>query len=75
MRSVGLLTQVIASLNLSIVGSIGFSADITRLFGDVGKENVRSTVFTEVHGLNNVRFTGLELTKSIPCRQKRSIFT
>lgn len=75
MRSVGLLTQVIASLNLSIVGSIGFSADITRLFGDVGKENVRSTVFTEVHGLNNVRFTGLVLTKSIPGRQKRSIFT
>lgn len=56
MRSVGLLAQVIASLNLSIVGSIGFLADITRLFGDVRKENVRRTLFTEF----NVSLAGLD---------------
>lgn len=60
MRSVGLLTQVIASLNLSIVGSIGFLADITRLFGDVRKENVRRTLFTEVNRRFNVRLAGLD---------------
>lgn len=60
MRSVGLLAQVIASLNLSIVGSIGFLADITRLFGDVRKENVRRTLFTEVNRRFNVRLAGLD---------------
>lgn len=60
MRSVGLLAQVIASLNLSIVGSIGFSADITRLFGDVRKENVRRTLFTESNRRFNLRLDGLD---------------
>lgn len=60
MRSVGLLAQVIASLNLSIVGSIGFLADITRLFGDVRKENVRRTLLTEVNRRFNVRLAGLD---------------
>lgn len=60
MRSVGLLAQVIASLNLSIVGSIGFLADITRLFGDVRKENVFRTLITEVNRRFNVRLAGLD---------------
>lgn len=60
MRSVGLLAQVIASLNLSIVGSIGFLADITRLFGDVRKENVRRALFTEVNRRFNVSLAGLD---------------